>query len=346
MMTGKHCNKPMRTLSNMPDLPIHPSIRRWADGARRHPDIKSVILFGSRTHGTARPDSDWDVALVVAAGSERQIAQTDIVRECYEWAPAHGAVVVAEDRMLRDGSTYATIASEIASGVVLGGANYDLETSMGNTLTPQASQQYCTMMLGLWDAVSAEAEVLTATWEADLTMRGADLGKYSADAAEYATMLLCLSLGVSFSKQHNLHALSCELPLEWQETVKSLNGRTHKLHMGLYGEANIAQDDVPRMYDETKTRLRNTLSLVERIAGMPMPLSGEDSIILRDRLVRAHAVFAIRMKQARGAMPDIVDAATRARAAVFDAIGTGREEPDRPPKTHGIGGRCEPSEVG
>ena len=329
----------MRTLNHMPELTIPPAMRRWADCAQQHPAVHSVILFGSRAHGTARPDSDWDLALIVSPGSEQQISQADIADDCYEWAPAHGAIVVAEDQMLRDGMTYATIASEIASGVVLDGMNYELDTQMTNSHTPQASQQYCTMMPALWEEVCAETEMLKTAIDTDLTWCSAGLGKHSADAAEFAVKLLCLSLGVSFGKKHDVIALAQNVPSEWRDTVLALNGHTHNLHKELYGDVGIASDEVPRKYDESKAHLLSVLSLIEKLADMQMPLSDKDLSDMRNELIAKHTVFSIRMKQAQDAVPDIVDAAMRTRCAVFNAIGIDREEPDRQPNSQGIGER-------
>jgi predicted nucleotidyltransferase len=40
-------------------------VRQYADLVRRHFDVRSVVLFGSYAQGTAREDSDIDVAVVV-----------------------------------------------------------------------------------------------------------------------------------------------------------------------------------------------------------------------------------------------------------------------------------------
>jgi predicted nucleotidyltransferase len=42
------------------------AIRRWA---AQNPEIASVYLFGSRVKGTARPESDLDVAIELALGA-------------------------------------------------------------------------------------------------------------------------------------------------------------------------------------------------------------------------------------------------------------------------------------
>ena len=39
----------------------------------REPDVLNAILFGSRARGTARPDSDVDVAIELTAGAPRDV---------------------------------------------------------------------------------------------------------------------------------------------------------------------------------------------------------------------------------------------------------------------------------
>ena len=48
-------------------LPERGMLVRITDSYR--PDIVGVILFGSRAQGTAGPDSDWDILLVMARGT-------------------------------------------------------------------------------------------------------------------------------------------------------------------------------------------------------------------------------------------------------------------------------------
>ena len=54
--------EPVGTMTE-PALPDHGMLARITESYR--PDIVGVILFGSRAQGTARPDSDWDLVLVM-----------------------------------------------------------------------------------------------------------------------------------------------------------------------------------------------------------------------------------------------------------------------------------------
>ena len=40
------------------------------------PDVHAILLFGSRAKGTARPDSDWDIAVVVDDPKMKHVIQS------------------------------------------------------------------------------------------------------------------------------------------------------------------------------------------------------------------------------------------------------------------------------
>lgn len=57
-----------------PDL-----LERVAGAARRHPDLRALILFGSRARGDQRPDSDWDFGYLAGPGLDPARLQADLV---------------------------------------------------------------------------------------------------------------------------------------------------------------------------------------------------------------------------------------------------------------------------
>lgn len=68
------------------------------DGVIRHLDPVEVWLFGSRARGDARPDSDWDLYVVVDDGTERERSRlsTDAVR-AFRKASGLGVDVIVKD---------------------------------------------------------------------------------------------------------------------------------------------------------------------------------------------------------------------------------------------------------
>ena len=54
-------------------------LQRWIEALGPKPaSIERIVLFGSRARGTARPDSDYDLALVVSQRDRR------LVDRCYD----------------------------------------------------------------------------------------------------------------------------------------------------------------------------------------------------------------------------------------------------------------------
>jgi len=49
-------------------------------------DLNGMLLFGSRARGDATPDSDWDVAVLVAEGADKKsIAKRLMLSVCSDW---------------------------------------------------------------------------------------------------------------------------------------------------------------------------------------------------------------------------------------------------------------------
>src|SRR5262245_44121892 len=53
--------------------------------AKRTPDVQAVILFGSRCKGTARPNSDVDLALVMTEGPDQNQRADDYLHNYKAW---------------------------------------------------------------------------------------------------------------------------------------------------------------------------------------------------------------------------------------------------------------------
>ena len=298
-------------------IEVRPDILRWAHDAIAHPAALSVILFGSRALGTARGDSDWDTAVVVKDDDE---LPADIADACLRWSP-HGAVLVNETAMRENAGTYASLPSEIAAGVVLAGRNYHVRVDdLRNKDTEQARNQYATMAVNMWTAIELEVRNLAMCHDSGLAEAAVDIGRHSANAAEYVAKLLCLSLGLPFSHTHQLDLLAEELPDEWREVIAALNGRTHDLHIAGYG--GPPHEDIPRTFEETKNRLLGTLAVVERLATMRMVVAAKERATIQGHLAPGNPrkYLDMALADAKDGLPDLVDAVERTRAAWLDRI--------------------------
>ena len=65
---------------NLPD----PILARMRDVFEKYPEILAVYLFGSRGTATARPDSDYDVAVVSAPGRPARSRKMNILADLAE----------------------------------------------------------------------------------------------------------------------------------------------------------------------------------------------------------------------------------------------------------------------
>ena len=305
----------MLTIADAAHIEVRPDILRWAQDAVRHPVVSSAILFGSRALGLARVDSDWDVALVV---KDRREVPSDIADACRRWSPKHGVVVVEEANMREHAATYASLPSEIAAGVVIAGCDFPVEeNAMRDKDTAQARNRYEMMAKNFWTAVELELHNLTECSRNGLSETDADLGKHSADAAEFVTKMLCLSLGRPFAHSHRLDKLADELPLEWREEIAALNGATHDLHGASYGDGQIEPADVPRVFAATQNRLLRTLAVAKKLTQLDRVVSEEGRRRIAHRLAESgrgkHLDMAL--SDAEDELPHLVAAVQESRSA-------------------------------
>jgi len=68
-----------------------------------------VILFGSRAHGTARPDSDLDLLVVMPEGTDRRSAAIAMRRALADLPISKDIIVSTPDEIARRGRLVGTI---------------------------------------------------------------------------------------------------------------------------------------------------------------------------------------------------------------------------------------------
>ena len=247
----------------------------WVADAVADPVVRSVILFGSRSIGTHRPDSDWDLALVTSDGEG---PGDELLRRGFEFAERHGVVVLSEERMLADKDAYATLASEVALGVVLEGEVYETlgdevmaRRRVGET-TAAARTAFAGLLEQTWKCLHQEIIDVAECRMVDYEYAPTSLGGNSADAAERVAKMVTLSLGFPFLATHDIHELADDLPPKWQAKLKKLNGQVRSLHMANYGKSRPATDGIKEVCDSTVSRLRLVMDVLDDLADMENPL--------------------------------------------------------------------------
>ena len=268
----------MRTIQDT-DIVIPPHVDRLADAAAADPAVCSVVLYGSRSIGRYRPWSDWDIAVIVRGSTKPSDA---VMSAGWEVAPKHGITVLDEEQMLAEMGVYASLASEIALGVVMRGVNYDVEhctmaKRLYGTNTAEARSSYIAMMAHVWSLLRADIENVTECRQSQYAVAQPTLGGNSADASERVVKLTTLTLGLPFQATHDIHKLAKDLPNEWRERLKALNGNTEALHIMNYGTRALSKDELRQLCEQTEERLRLTMDVLADLLHEPNPLTPSDA---------------------------------------------------------------------
>ena len=94
---------PHRPLAVPPPLPPDPALARLVAYVRRVARPRRVVLFGSRANGSARPDSDYDLLVVLDDGgpSPREVTRTLYAGKSGLYMPAADFVVTTAGALER-----------------------------------------------------------------------------------------------------------------------------------------------------------------------------------------------------------------------------------------------------
>ena len=321
----------MRTLHET-NIDIPPEVGVWIDAAAADPTVRSVILYGSRSTHRYRVDSDWDVALVTAAG---QRPCRTVLAGGWELSPKHGFTVLGEDEMLKLKDVYASLPSEVALGVVLRGSNYEVEeaeVARKRTVgadTASARSSYIGLMNELWWHLAREIEHVSECKNSGFTIADPGLGNGSADAAEWAVKLITLALRLPFQTSHSFHELANDLPDDWRERLRELNGNTSKLHAADYGEMPLQEDDIRAACEQSERRLRLTLDVLQDLLSMRSPLTAEDARFLRTRVGASIQRRAdVMIEDCSAVVPELTSKFTRVRDGWLNRLARDAAERD------------------
>ena len=201
-------DRPMRTLQDTAiDIPRH--VAQLADQAAADPAVRSVVLYGSRSVGGARPSSDWDIAVVMEGPTKPSAA---VMAAGWEVAPEHGITVLSEADLLAKKDVYASLASEVSLGVVMRGINYEtrddpMAKRLFGTNTDEARSSTVAMMNQVWKLLREDIENVFMCRQSDFAAPQPGLGGAAADAAERVVKLVTLAHGLPFQSSHDVHEL-------------------------------------------------------------------------------------------------------------------------------------------
>ena len=306
----------MRTVQETA-IHIPPHLERLADVAVADPVVHSVVLYGSRSVGRHRADSDWDVALVTEGGTK---PSRTVMGEGWGLSPKHGFTVLSENEMATKKDVYASLASEIALGVVLRGAVYDIEDGSTarrkfGTNTEEARSSYAALLVTMWKFIREDVMNVTVCKKSDYTVSPIGLGGASADAAERVVKLVTLAHGLPFQASRDVHELAEGLPDEWRNRLKALHGETKRLHEADYGMYILTEDEAQELCEDTERRLRLTMDVANDLLGMPTPLIEAGMLRLRAMLANPAAVKEVDLMvdECSTTLPDLVEHFTTVR---------------------------------
>lgn len=224
---------------------------RWATRmVRDRDDLLAVVLFGSRARGTARPDSDWDLALIAETG--HPAVQTTSVPEL----GGQVQVISIPPNVLR-GKRNAP--GHIARNVLLDGrllAGSLPAVGKIRRNPPMQPQEFQQMSSSILQAVKmagagfADAAESLAKGDPDSCYASAvSFVQFTADATEHLAKLMLVRRGLQPVRTHDLHALAQQLentgPGHREDEVahiRAMNGETSRHHQAAY--TGVTPDDV------------------------------------------------------------------------------------------------------
>ena len=261
----------MRTLEQT-DIELPQAVARWVRAAAADDAVVSAVLFGSRAHHQERPGSDWDLAIVVSRGEtpSRSVGALGELNPSMRW---HGIVSLAADVFAAQRNTLHTLANEVAGGVLLCGVDWTTEGAIVTDPNVE-SGSWTKMTAAMWEFVLSDIRKLFS--DARTGDRSQSLGKGSADAAEMAAKTLCLCLGVSYKWTHDLEDVAGDLPEEWREAVRRMNGHVRVMYAAHYGDEPTAEE-TPEQVAQRLTALFDVVVESAKSLQQGPPLTPEDA---------------------------------------------------------------------
>ena len=168
------------------------------------PEAKAAVLFGSRARGDHRPDSDWDVALIVE-GTE-SIDRSDLFREA--GVDNVDLWTVDRDWAACDEFYVGSLATAIAlDGKVLAG-RWKIDQPEKLNMDPTTWQQdMLTSLVGIENALQKHTRLAEKSKWISCLSECTDFVKNSADAAEHLVKAMIGRRGIQPKSSHDIQEL-------------------------------------------------------------------------------------------------------------------------------------------
>ena len=251
------------------------------------PDVHAILLFGSRARGTARPDSDWDIAVVVDDPKMKHVIQS---KRTPPPAPFDGytnldVLTLTPDIIVQDRCAFGRIAQQIAQdGHPLIG---DWPMNQSPSEAPAALILPKDWRSDILKSLNYATEALTKIEKYKQGHLYDDVENYcgffienSQMAAEHLVKVMLKRRKVTPTHTHNIERLAHQMRSQRPEDVSKndwsalaariepLNGDSHRDHQAGYGEFELSTENITR----SVTRVSKTfLLLVDEVESALYP---------------------------------------------------------------------------
>ena len=276
------------------------------------PGVEAVVLFGSRARGTARPKSDWDVAVLSRADSA---VEQDACRLLGEHERVN-AIVLRPEAIEENRDQASRIEAAIArQGRLLAGTWSRPECRM-ESLEMDPDEFREDLEVATWDIQNAVTLLCDAALDGDEYVP--NLVELSQQAAEAVAKSIVAGHGLTPTATHELSDLATQLENAYRgrrggeerrrfaQAIRELNGNTRAAHGARYarGQVEAPDDTVERLLRVQRLQTCWIRSCAERHAEMRAPARA-----LGQRIARA----AKRLERREGfdETASVVQAATR-----------------------------------
>lgn len=243
------------------------------------PGVEAVVLFGSRARGTARPKSDWDVAVLSRADSA---VEQDACRLLGEHERVNAIVLRPEAiEEYRDRATRLE-AAIVRQGRLLAGTWSRPECRMED-LEMDPDEFRKDQEVAIWDIQNAVTLLCDAALDHDEYVP--NLVELSQQAAEAVAKSIIAGHGLTPTATHELSDLATQLENAYRgrrgeeerrrfaQAIRALNGNTRAAHGARYAGVRVEEpaDTVERLLRVQRLQTRWIRSCAEQHPDMRAP---------------------------------------------------------------------------